>query len=312
MDPKDITSMGELSAEELEALTEAGEIKDADDDADELEAADDETDDDVDSTKADKAAADKAAADEVVAKADKVVEDDDDAPFVPDYGADPDRLKDINTRLEALNTEKEALRKKFADGDIDQDKYLEDSDKLSDERTDLTADKRVLEQAASQSMRHAEQLWESDQRRFWAKDENAIFARDIDPILFEALNAQVKILGQKDPGRSGIAVLREAAQTLREKFNLGGVETKPAPDAEKAKRLAAAARVKSQADKQAKTPQTLTEIPAAAEADEDLTKDEFANLDAMLGDGSRDPMEVEALVARMDAEAQRRFGTVRH
>lgn len=331
MDPKDITSMGELSAEELEALTEAGEIKAdaADDDADEIEAADGETDgddDDGDAAKvaADKAAADaaaaKTAADEAAAKAetDKAAEvEDDEAPFVPDYGANPERLKEITTRLEVLSTEKEALRQKFSDGDIDQDKYLAEYDKLSDERNDLNADKRVLEAAAAQSLRHAEQIWDADQRRFWSKDENGIFSRTKDPILFEAFNAQVMALGRQFPDRSGFSILREAAQTIRDKFNLEG-ETKPAvpldpkAEADKAKRKAAADRVKTQADKQTKAPQTLADIPAAAESDEELTDGEFAELDALLGDGSRDPMEVEAMIARMGPEAERRFGTVRH
>ncbi|MBX9609697.1 MAG: hypothetical protein K2Y51_26040 [Gammaproteobacteria bacterium] len=314
MDPDNIQSLGALSEEELEALRDAGELpKDEEDEEDEEAEGQDDADEGAEDEPPAKAAkADEPPADE---KAEPDPEDEEDESVIPDYGADPKRLEEITAELKALEAEKTALRDRYAKGELGQDEYLEESDKLSDKRADLVSDKRLLEHAAHQAVRHAEAVWDAQQKRFWSRPENAVFARDKDPVLFEALNTQVKLLARENPALSGAAVLRQASEAIRTKFNLGGTAPKAEdakPDPEKQKREAIARRAKQQADAQSRAPRTLVDVPPAAESDDQLSADEFAELDALLGDPNLDPLEVEARIARLTPDAERRFGTVRH
>ena len=267
---------------------------------------------------AEKEAADKAAAEAEAAKQAAASADDDDDDFVPDFRGDPKRMEAIDGRLKEISDEATGLRTQMGDGDLNTQDYLEAKEKLDDERIDLKAEQRELQHGAEMTDRMMQQRWDHQQKRFFEREENAIFRQDNDPMVFEALNAQVKLIATEHPTQSGAAILRDAAGKVRERFNLHADGVKKATDDTDAKdgdaaakRKAAADRAKAQADKQTNAPKTVADVPAAAEADEDIADDEFAELDRMLGDP--DPgvaMEAEMRIARLPADAQRRFGMV--
>ena len=272
----------------------------------------------TDEERAAKEAADKAAAEAEAAKQAAASADDDDDDFVPDFRGDPKRMEAIDGRLKEISDEATGLRTQMGDGDLNTQDYLEAKEKLDDERIDLKAEQRELQHGAEMTDRMMQQRWDHQQKRFFEREENAIFRQDNDPMVFEALNAQVKLIATEHPTQSGAAILRDAAGKVRERFNLHADGVKKAADDTDAKdgdaaakRKAAADRAKAQADKQTNAPKTVADVPAAAEADEDIADDEFAELDRMLGDP--DPgvaMEAEMRIARMPQDAQRRFGMV--
>ena len=316
--PADIA--GALSEEEIEALKDAGEIEDdrqaaADGDAAAVQAlADADADDAADKAAADEAAA-KAAADAKAADtakdatkdADKAADDDDDDQFLPDFRPDPKRVEAVDQRLTAIETERTALRKQLSDGDIDRDEYDAANEKLADERVDLKAEQMAAQRAVEMTKDQAQQLWDRQQAQFFGRAENEIFREDKDPVMWAALNTAVTMIAKKsDASRSGASVLKEAAAEVRKRFGVPA----DAVDPDEAKRKAAAARAKQQAEAQGKVPLTLDRMPSAAETDEGLNGDEFDDLDAMLGDPDR-MMEAEMRIARMSPAEQARFAQSR-
>lgn len=310
-------SLGELSEAEREALIEAGELEPGPDDQVDLDAAG--ADDDADGADGadDDGADDSAGEDDAAAAAgdnDAAAPGDadgDDAPpqpaaprrEVPDHTA---RVSEIEDRVAAINEERAALRQQLDEGDIRLAEFHEKYEPLSDELIDLKAERRDLNQDTQRVQNDAEAEWLATQDRVFGEPENAIYRVDGDPVMRAALGTQLEVLGKQyqeqgvDPG--GEAILREAIAKVSERFAPKDAASPPA-------RNARADRGRQQAAAQQDTPQTLRNVPAAAEADESLSDDEFAELDAMLGDPDR-MMEAEARIARMPYHEQQRFGTV--
>lgn len=295
-----------LSDEERAALVEAGELEgEADEDA----AGDD--DGGADDTAGDETVVKDPAKAEAAPVVDAQADDDDD--FVPDLTGDPKRIEAIDARLTEIAAAAAEAKRLFSEGEKNMEEYLDEKEKLDEEKADLRADKREIERGTELTAKMSAQKWEHQQVQFFANDENAIFRQDKDPVMFEALSAQVRLLGKQylDAGanKSGAAILREAADKVRERFGMvtgkGQDSTDAKAAAAAAKKAAAAARSKKQADAQKGVPLTVVDLPSAGDPDVEADG-EFAELDAMLGDPDR-MMEAEMMLSRMSPEQQLRF-----
>ena len=342
MSAEEAASIAHLSEAEAEALREAGElpggakpevksakVEDEDDPLGLLKADEDE-DEEEDPPESDAeavAAAALAAIEKSEAPAAKkedatpaetdpvvLVADDDDDFFVPSYRPDPARMAVVTTRLTEIDAERAQLRKEFGEGDLDQDVYLEKSDKLTDERTDLVAEKMAAEKRESDTLAELEDRWQRDQKKFWNRPENEVFDEDKDPVMYRTLKSQYEVTRaayekagiEKNP----IKILAEAANTLRTKFGLAGA---PKPEATvDPKRAAATARAKQQADEQKKVPKSLAGVPAAKADDDDVAPGRFDDLDKMLGsDDPEQQYQAERIIANMKTEDRRAYETMR-
>ena len=336
MSAEEAASIAHLSDEEAEALRDAGELPggakpavkaakvDDEDDPLGLLKADEDDEEEEDPPESD-AEAVAAAALEAIEKGDAkpkaddpvtepvvLVADDDDDFFVPTYRADPARMAVVTTRLTEIDTERAKLRKEFGEGDLDQDVYLEQSDKLTDERTDLVAEKMAAEKRESDTLAELEDRWQRDQKKFWKRPENDVFNEDKDPVMYRTLKSQYEVTRaayeKEGVEKNPIKILAEAANTLRTKF---GLAPKPAVTVDP-KRAAATARAKQQADEQKKVPKSLAGVPAAKADDDDVAPGRFDDLDKMLGsDDPEQQYQAERIIANMKFEDRRAYENMR-
>lgn len=257
-----------LSEEERAALADAGPEAPAAEESPTAEAASDDA-----TPSAEQAdAADTTAASD---NAPPAPEEDEPAPFVPTYQAQP--VADYDAKLADLKSQ-------FEEGDLTMDAYLQARDTLNLQRA-------KAEIAAEQAQQAAQQHWQWEIDRFM--EDNGQYKDD--PILYAALDAAIKSLANKSEhaDRSGRWFLQEAHRQVQEKF------TRPAAPAP-------ASTGKAPTSPRAtgvNAPPVLSQIPSAGI--EDTAADEFSNIDQLFAAGKT--MEGERALARLSADQQRRY-----
>lgn len=273
---EDELSEGELAQAAAEAAAKADPGAD-DDDADEEDGQDagDDAQGDAGEAEPEKA---ESAAEIVPATAEKA-----EAAKTPEVEVTP--VQPAPSKLDELKAELAEVKKKFDDGELSVDEYIEER---------ATVDRAIVkaELKAELASDAVTQSWEKSQANFLG--QNA-YLREND-VIYDAFAMQVnKMLADpKSASMSDDALLAAAKQKVDAAFGLkpsepsGKKDEGPVRDAKK------------EAADRSRAPQTLRDIPAAASAD-DVDKSPFAYLDRLVGD------DLEAALMKLSDDEQRRY-----
>lgn len=190
--------------------------------------------------------------------------------------------------LDKLNTDMADLKKKFDEGDIAVDEYIDERDRLS--RAIVKAELK-----AELAQENAAKSWEKSQKDFLGSEASS-FLRESD-VVYDAFAMQVNklIADPKSASMSDEALLKAARDKVYAAFRISP-ESQPSPKKDES----AIRDAKKEAANRDKAPKTLHGLPAAAPAD-DTDASPFAYLDRLSGD------KLEAAVAKLSPEDQERW-----
>lgn len=286
--------------EEGEAEEEAGDAKKG---ADKDKADDTDKKGDDDKSKEKSATADDA-------------DDDADDDAAADERAGPsaaDRVKEIQGKVKDLETQREALDKKFDDGDIEAAEHRKETRALEREIRTLENEATGIEARAQALVDHNQRQWEGDCARFFALPGNEVYKTKagISAIDDAVKNFVSEANLKKHPERarmSGTQVLEAADRRVRKELGLparaGAPKTDKEPTAAEKEAAAAAEKAKNLRGRRPdlkSVPKTLAHAPAADATDGEGDGDEFAAIDKLQG------LEQEAAIARLSPAAQERY-----
>lgn len=209
------------------------------------------------------------------------------AEFTPELRAD--MPENATERLAEIKTAADELLKKFEDGEIDAKAFMAQKEVLDQQSFDIKMAVQQAEFAQRQNAEARTQRWEYEQERFFGQEANGMYK---DPVMFAALNAQVKALGQDaaNANRAPHWYLEEADRLVRERFAVGD----KTPAGEKP-----AGGKKPTPPDLSMVPKTLANIPAAELPD--TGNAEFAHLDKL------DGMDLEMALAKLSPEQADRY-----
>ena len=220
------------------------------------------------------------------AETDEVKEDveqsskDDDVQFQPQITLQP--VENFNEKIKSFKEEKEKLRNKLSDAEIDLDEYERLKDELTEQETDLKLQQRDYENEVKRKTSEGTQKWEWEQEQFFGRDANKIYGTN--KLMSAALDAAVKQLAN-DPvnaNRTGSWFLEQADEQVRQ---LLGGSKKDNTKKEEQKRKADLSIL----------PKTLADIPAAENTEtgggefDYLDKLDGVDLERELSKIARDP-----------------------
>lgn len=209
------------------------------------------------------------------------------AEFTPELRAD--MPENATERLAEIKTAADELLKKFEDGEIDAKAFMAQKEVLDQQSFDIKMAVQQAEFAQRQNAEARTQRWEYEQERFFGQEANGMYK---DPVMFAALNAQVKALGQDaaNANRAPHWYLEEADRLVRDRFAIGA----KAPTGDKP-----SGNNKPTPPDLSKVPKTLANIPAAELPD--TGNAEFAHLDKL------DGMDLEMALAKLSPEQADRY-----
>jgi hypothetical protein len=201
-------------------------------------------------------------------------------------------LTDLDKQLDALDV-------KLADGEIDAAEYTAQTRRINDQRIDIKA-LQAAEKARIQTIRETSaRAWQDEQDHFFRRPENAIFDQEKNPVLFDALDAQIRRITAK-PENAGM-LLRDVLATARadvlKAFGQAEPAAKEKPENDKGK-VSDQQKPAKNPTKQPDLPQTLGGVPAAAD---NGTGGEFDHLDNLAG------MDLDRAIAKLSPEQQERY-----
>lgn len=187
--------------------------------------------------------------------------------------------EDAAAKLTEIGEKKDALLDQFDNGDITAKEYQKQLDSLAKEERAIERAQDRAELAASMEQQRLQNDWISTCNAF--VDSNPIYKDN--PRLYKALDAEVRELASKPESAnwSGQKFLDEAHKNLAQAFNLPASKT-PTP--------------KTPHTPRKDLPPNLAKVPAANL--EDTSGGRFAVLDRM---ASTDPLGYEEALARMPA-----------
>lgn len=236
-------------------------------------------------------AAAAAAAEEAAAAA----ADPDPAPFVPVFKAS--LPADFDAQVTALKDERNALKTKFKEGELELDEYEEQREALDDRLSELNTLKVKAEIAADNEKQTGEQKWAWECDTFYAEEANAIYK---DSIRAAAHNAAVIELASEaslkaHPERhkwTGMRFLREADKMVRASMGIAAADpATPAADGKPPRNI--------KPTPAGAIPPAIAKLPVAASAN--VGGDEFADIVALEG------VDYERAIARMSPDQRERF-----
>lgn len=191
----------------------------------------------------------------------------------------------VPSKVDELKAELAAVKKKFDDGEISVDEYIE-------ERSGLDRAIVKAELKAELSADKAAESWSQSQAIFLG--QNA-YLRDND-VIYDAFAMQVnKLLADpKSASLSDEALLAAAKQKVDAAFGIKPTEPSKKKDESPVRDA------KKEAADRSKAPKTLQGVPSAAPAD-DVDQSPFAYLDRLSGD------KLEAALSKLSDEDQTRW-----
>ena len=243
---------------------------------------DDDSDDDGDDTADD---AQEAAGEDVGAKDEPDAKADPAPAQTPVAASEPEPSTPAQSALDGLNAELVELKKKFDEGDIAVDEYIDERDRLSRAIVKAELKAELAQDAATKS-------WEQSQKDFLGQHK---YLRDND-VVFDAFAMQVnKLLADlKSASMSDEALLSAAREKVDAAFGIKPTEPSRKKDESPVRDA------KKEAADRGKAPKTIRDIPAAAPAD-DVEGSQFAYLDRLSGD------DLEAALMKLSDADQRRY-----
>ena len=192
----------------------------------------------------------------------------------------------FGVELDKLNADMADLKKKFDDGDISIDEYMDSRFAIERKVVKIEAHQERMQQDAQAS-------WDRANQEFLASEDNKSLREN--DVLYGAFATQVnKLIG--DPASEAMSdadLLRAARDKVFAAFRIPQ-GSQPSKD-ESAIRAA-----KKEAADRGKAPTTLQGVPAAAQAD-DVDQSPFAYLDRLSGE------QLEAAVAKLSEADQLRW-----
>lgn len=192
----------------------------------------------------------------------------------------------FGVELDKLNADMDDLKKKFDDGDISIDEYMDSRFAIERKVVKIEAHQERMQQDAQMS-------WDRANQEFLANEDNKSLREN--DVLYGAFATQVnKLIG--DPASEAMSdadLLRAARDKVFAAFRIPH-GSQPSKD-ESAVRAA-----KREAADRGKAPTTLQGVPAAAQAD-DVDQSPFAYLDRLSGE------QLEAAVAKLSEADQLRW-----
>ena len=192
----------------------------------------------------------------------------------------------FGVELDKLNADMADLKKKFDDGDISIDEYMDSRFAIERKVVKIEAHQERMQQDAQMS-------WDRANQEFLANEDNKALREN--DVLYGAFAMQVnKLIG--DPASEAMSdadLLRTARDKVFAAFKVPQ-GSQPSKD-ESAVRAA-----KREAADRGKAPTTLQGVPAAAQAD-DVDQSPFAYLDRLSGE------QLEAAVAKLSEADQLRW-----
>lgn len=221
----------------------------------------------------------------------------DPAPFVPVFKAN--LPADFDAQVQAVKDERNDLKVKFREGDLELDEYETQREALDDRLAELNTLKVKAEIAADNEKQTVEQRWAWECDTFYADEANAIYK---DPILAAAHNAAVSKLGreaedqpEKFPERAkwnGMRFLREADKMVRASMGVKPADpVTPAADGKAPRNI--------KPTPPSAIPPAINKLPVAASAN--VGADEFADMAGLEG------VDYERAIARLSPEQRERF-----
>lgn len=208
------------------------------------------------------------------------------APAPPATAQQPQVQDKFGAELDKLNADMADLKKKFDDGDISIDEYMDSRFAIERAVVKIEAHQERMQQDAQMS-------WDRANQEFLANDDNKALREN--DVLYGAFAMQVnKLIGEPaSAAMSDADLLRAARDKVFAAFRIPQ-ESQPSKD-ESAIRAA-----KREAANRGKAPTTLQGVPAAAQAD-DVDQSPFAYLDRLSGE------QLEAAVAKLSEADQLRW-----
>ena len=195
-------------------------------------------------------------------------------------------VQDYDVQMANIKADKDALRTKLDDGEIDLNEYEQQKDALVHKETQLLIQQNNALNAMKQNEHIAKQRWEWEQEQFFNRPASRIYSENV--YLGAALNEAVKDLARNpaNADKTGAFFLNEADRIIRKQFNLLAAQDRPL---KRPSRTLPVDRI----------PPSLGGLPAA-EA-EDTGSGEFAHLEKLEG------MELESALARLPKDQQDRY-----
>ncbi len=196
---------------------------------------------------------------------------------------------DHQEKIAALNEQREAVMKKFHDGDIEIDVVFAEQAKIDADLRKLELQEMEIRMSAKHAEKAAAEQWERTCSDFFADKRNAIYTGN--PVLMKALDAEVQEVSvdQNFSHRSGAKILEEAHRRVIDGIKKASESIQPEVPKPKPQNNVSAIDANP-------PPVTLSGV---ASSSVDKSEDAFASLDAL------DGPELEAAVAAL-TPAQRR------
>lgn len=193
-------------------------------------------------------------------------------------------------RLKAIDEEKARLMDQLDEGDITVREFNAKAEALNDEKGQIQLALHTAQMAEQMERQRLQSEWESTVHAFLRA--NPDFKKDANPILFNALDQQVREIAASEEGQglTNAQILERARdvvdQAVGRKPKAPAAQGQPAQPAQSQRPAA---------------PPTLARVPAA---DMTTSEGEFSHIDRLL---STDPEGYEAAIAAMDDKTRDRY-----
>lgn len=193
-------------------------------------------------------------------------------------------------RLKAIDAEKAQLMEQLDEGDLTVKEYHTRAEALNDEKAKLQLAMHTAQMAEQMERQRLQSEWESTVHAFLRA--NPDYQKDANPILFNALDQQVREIAASEEGQglTNAQILERARDQVDQAI---GRKPKAPAAQEQPNRPAQPQRPAA--------PPTLARVPAA---DMTTSEGEFAHIDRLL---STDPEGYEAAIAAMDDKTRDRY-----
>jgi len=287
-----------------------GEGKDEGEESEDDEGEEEEEESEDDEEEEEEAAKGDEKEEKETVQADADDEDDEPAAFIPRLKVEP--VADYDKKMADLAAKKNAVHKKFKDGDIEIDQMLTERDEVDTEAARLRAQQERAEHNATINQQNEAAAWHHDIATFVAavkKAEGIDYGKKtlnaaLDEAVKELANAKDKDGKLVHAEKGGRWFLREAHKRVKEDLGIKPAVAADKGDDKAAAEKKAAALAARKPDKK-KVPKTLAGLPASS-ADDTKGDPEFQHLDKL------DGMDLEYAVAKMTPEQQERWARSTH
>lgn len=134
---------------------------------------------------------------------------------LPRFSVDEKDVQTAQTELESIGTERKDLRARFRDGDIDEDEYHDQLEKLDEKRHKAQRTIDRAEDRKEHNEKNAAREWEITQETFYSMPDNKIFQDDPDARTLLQFKLDQAAANPANESRTNMGLLLIAAKEAR-------------------------------------------------------------------------------------------------